>query len=86
MTKNELNEIMDSCFIHLSVMKQHYTQNRQFDLEVFQQDNLDLINDLLDDITGSIERGEFTELEVRYIYDDTEGLWMDVSPEFEKVS
>lgn len=29
MTKNEFNEIIDSCFIHLTVMKQHYTKPRK---------------------------------------------------------
>ncbi|WP_458704780.1 hypothetical protein [Streptococcus agalactiae] len=85
MTKNELNEIIDACFIHLNAMKHHYTKKRQFELDVIEQGNLDQINDLLDDITGGIERGGFTELEVRYIYDDTEGLWTDVSTDFRKV-
>ncbi|WP_257242822.1 hypothetical protein [Streptococcus agalactiae] len=73
------------CFIHLNAMKHHYTKKRQFELDVIEQGNLDQINDLLDDITGGIERGGFTELEVRYIYDDTEGLWTDVSTDFRKV-
>lgn len=63
MTKNELNEIIDSCFIHLTVMKQHYTKPRNYSLDVIEQGNLDQINDLLNDITNGIELGGFNELE-----------------------
>ncbi|GGE27003.1 hypothetical protein [Streptococcus himalayensis] len=85
MTRAELNEIIDTCFIHLMVMKQHYSKSREFALDVIEQENLNQINDLLDDITSGIERGGFTELEACCIYDDTEFLWSEVSKEFEKV-
>lgn len=85
MTKNDLNEIIDACFIHLTVMKQHYTKTREFALDIIEEENLDKINELLGDITKGIDRGGFTELEVRYIYEYTEGLWSEVSPQFEKV-
>lgn len=82
MTKNEFNEIIDSCFIHLTVMKQHYTKPRNYSLDVIEQGNLDQINDLLNDIINGIELGGFNELEARYIYEDPEVLWAEVSQTF----
>ncbi|HEM3512551.1 hypothetical protein ODU35_07215 [Streptococcus suis] len=85
MTKNELNEILDLCYIHLMVMKQHLSKTSEFDLDPINQDNLELINDLIEDIENGIKDGGLPELVVRYIYDDTEGLWAEIEPQFKKV-
>lgn len=85
MTTHELNEIIDACFIHLTVMKQHLTKEREFALDCIEQANRELINDLLDDIQNGTAAGGLIELEVRYIYDDTEGLWAEIAPQFGKV-
>lgn len=82
MTRAELNEIIDACFIHLTVMKQFLTRKRPYQLSPIHQDNLDQINDLLGDIENSIKDGGITELEAYYIYDDTEGLWAEIEPQF----
>ncbi|MFD3091087.1 hypothetical protein ACFKJ8_00075 [Streptococcus agalactiae] len=68
--------------MHLTEKKQHYTTPRNYSLDVIEQGNLDQINDLLNDITNGIELGGFNELEARYIYEDTEVLWAEVSQTF----
>lgn len=82
MTKMELNEIIDACFLHLKVMKQFYHNFCDEELDEVDKENINQINDLLEDIQRGIQEGGLTELEGRYLYDDTESLWFEVSQQF----
>lgn len=85
MTQIELNEILDICYTHLMVMKQHFSKTNEKELDLISQENLDQINDLLEDVENGLKDGGWSEIVVQYIYDDTEGLWAEIEPQLKKV-
>ena len=84
MTKAEANQMIDYCHVHLMVMKHHYEKTREFPLDIVETGNLEQINELLDDIQSGIDKGQFADMEVTYIYEDTNQLWEEVAPTLSK--
>lgn len=84
MTKAEANQMIDYCYVHLMVMKHHYDKIREFPLDIVEAGNLEQINELLADIQSGIDKGQFTDMEVTYIYEDTIQLWEEVASTLSK--
>lgn len=80
MTKLEANNMIDQCKVRLNLMKMHY--QRQSEQALTQEDEMNQlqIDELLEMISEGEQQAGLIDLEVSYLYDDTQLLWDELSP------